>query len=225
MRCAGRSVVPQEALFVLPFQHAAPPRFSGAGRLLPVRAERAEDHAGAERRRRSRFARRVPPSSTSCIGRSRACWRRRRGALSHRSASGENRMSTVSPRPMTLWSVDFPDLYARHLCRHSQLGINVIHLIALFGVWFGVYATVHWLTDAWWLPIAAGGGLSRPGGAQRPAARHPGNRGLSRRLHRRGAIRAGESALVDAVRVSRDDPGSAINCRISATRSTRAKPT
>ena len=40
-------VVPQEALFVLPLQHAAPPRFSGAGRLLPVRAERAEDHAGA----------------------------------------------------------------------------------------------------------------------------------------------------------------------------------
>ena len=59
---------------------------------------------------------------------------------------------------MTLWSVDFPDLYARHLCRHSQLGINVIHLIALFGVWFGVYATVHWLTDAWWLPIALAAG-------------------------------------------------------------------
>ena len=39
-------------------------------------------------------------------------------------------------------SVDFAELYARHLCRHSQFGINVIHLAALFGVWFGVFAAI-----------------------------------------------------------------------------------
>lgn len=59
--------------------------------------------------------------------------------------------ATPQPRPMTLLSVDFADLYARHLCRHSQFGINAIHLLALYGVWFGVYATIHWLTGAWWL--------------------------------------------------------------------------
>ncbi len=63
-------------------------------------------------------------------------------------------MSTLSPRPMTLLSVDFADLYARHLCRHSQFGINVIHLVALYGVWFGVYAAIHWLCGVWWLPVA-----------------------------------------------------------------------
>jgi hypothetical protein len=55
---------------------------------------------------------------------------------------------------MTLLSVDFVDLYARHLCRHAQFGINVIHLIALYGVWFGVYAAIHWLTGVWWLTVA-----------------------------------------------------------------------
>jgi hypothetical protein len=54
---------------------------------------------------------------------------------------------------MTLWRVDFAELYARHLCRHSQFGINVVHLIALFGVWFAVYACLYWLSGAWWLPI------------------------------------------------------------------------
>ncbi|HZZ82071.1 MAG TPA: hypothetical protein VFE62_26465 [Gemmataceae bacterium] len=65
-------------------------------------------------------------------------------------------MSTVvhQPRPMSLLSVDFGDLYARHLCRHSQFGINVIHLIALYGVWFGVYAAIYWLVGEWWVPTA-----------------------------------------------------------------------
>jgi hypothetical protein len=62
--------------------------------------------------------------------------------------------STLNAPPMTLLRVDFAELYARHLCRHSQLGINVVHLVALFGVWFGVHAAVYWLTAAWWLPVA-----------------------------------------------------------------------
>jgi hypothetical protein len=65
-------------------------------------------------------------------------------------------MSTVTttPRPLSLLSIDFPDLYARHLCRHSQFGINVAHLVALFGTWYAVYAIVYELCKVEWVPIA-----------------------------------------------------------------------
>lgn len=62
-------------------------------------------------------------------------------------------MSTIAPQPMTLSRVDFADLYARHLCRHSQLGINVLHLAALFGVWFGVYGFIYALAPLPWVPV------------------------------------------------------------------------
>jgi hypothetical protein len=55
---------------------------------------------------------------------------------------------------MSLLSVDFGELYARHLCRHSQFGINVVHLAALIGVWYGVYAVVYALAQVEWLPVA-----------------------------------------------------------------------
>jgi hypothetical protein len=55
---------------------------------------------------------------------------------------------------MSLLRIDFAELYGRHLCRHSQFGINGVHLAALFGVWFGVYAAAYWLTHAAWLPVA-----------------------------------------------------------------------
>jgi hypothetical protein len=51
-------------------------------------------------------------------------------------------MSLSTTRPMSLIRFDFNDLYARHLGRHSQFGINVAHLAALYGLWFGVYATI-----------------------------------------------------------------------------------
>ena len=63
-------------------------------------------------------------------------------------------MSTVTSRPLSLVRVDFPDLYARHLCRHSQFGINVVHLAAIWGVWYGVYALVYLLVRAEWVPVA-----------------------------------------------------------------------
>ena len=62
-------------------------------------------------------------------------------------------MSTLSSRPMSLASVEFDELYARHLCRHSQFGINVAHLVALFGIWFGVYSALYWLLLTPWVPI------------------------------------------------------------------------
>ncbi len=51
-------------------------------------------------------------------------------------------MSTETIRSSNLLRVDFSDLYARHLGRHSQFGINVAHLAALYGIWFGIYAAV-----------------------------------------------------------------------------------
>jgi hypothetical protein len=62
-------------------------------------------------------------------------------------------MSSIATRPLTLLNVDFDDLYARHLCRHSQLGINIVHLLALVGVWLGVYALVLELTHLVWLNL------------------------------------------------------------------------
>jgi hypothetical protein len=52
-------------------------------------------------------------------------------------------MSIPITRPLSLLHVDFDALYARHLGRHSQFGINLGHLTALFGLWFGVYATLY----------------------------------------------------------------------------------
>jgi hypothetical protein len=52
---------------------------------------------------------------------------------------------------MQLWLVEFHELYARHLCRHSQFGINVAHIIALFGIWYSVYGLLYWLTGVEWI--------------------------------------------------------------------------
>lgn len=59
-------------------------------------------------------------------------------------------MTTLSSRPMRLFVVEFNELYARHLCRHSQVGINVIHLATLANVWYGVYGLLAWITEAGW---------------------------------------------------------------------------
>jgi len=60
----------------------------------------------------------------------------------------------LTSQPVSLWHVDFRELYARHLCRHSQFGINVFHLAALFVVWFGVYGFIYCLARTKWAPIA-----------------------------------------------------------------------
>src|SRR5262245_55622805 len=62
-------------------------------------------------------------------------------------------MSTLTARPMSLVSIEFDELYARHLCRHSQFGINVAHLLALLGTWFGVYGAVYWLVRSEWVLV------------------------------------------------------------------------
>jgi hypothetical protein len=55
---------------------------------------------------------------------------------------------------MSLLRVDFAELYARHLCRHSQFGINVVHLAAVFGTWVSIYGILGWLTGTIYAPIA-----------------------------------------------------------------------
>jgi len=62
-------------------------------------------------------------------------------------------MEALSSQPLNLVRVEFDELYARHLCRHSQLGVNVFHLAALAFVWFGVYGTLYWLTRTPWVPV------------------------------------------------------------------------
>lgn len=57
----------------------------------------------------------------------------------------------LSAKPMGLLLVEFDELYARHLCRHSQLGINVIHLIALFAVWYAIYGLLYWAFGVEWV--------------------------------------------------------------------------
>src|SRR5262245_23659989 len=60
-------------------------------------------------------------------------------------------MTVLSDRPMSLYRVEFNELYSRHLCRHSQFGINVIHLLALLGVWYAVYGLLYWLVGIEWV--------------------------------------------------------------------------
>ncbi len=63
-------------------------------------------------------------------------------------------MSTETTPPLSLLHVDFDELYTRHLGRHSQFGINVAHLIALYGIWFGIYAIVKQAVLHLGLPVA-----------------------------------------------------------------------
>ena len=39
---------------------------------------------------------------------------------------------------MNILSVDFEELYRRHLCRHGQFGINVWHIVAVYGIYFSI---------------------------------------------------------------------------------------
>jgi hypothetical protein len=58
---------------------------------------------------------------------------------------------------MNLLKVNFSELYDRHLCRHSQFGINVIHILAVLGIYFCLYAIVYRLTGLTWPLLAAAG--------------------------------------------------------------------
>jgi hypothetical protein len=52
---------------------------------------------------------------------------------------------------MNLLKVNFDELYRRHLCRHSQFGINVLHLIAVVGIYFALFGIAFALPAASWI--------------------------------------------------------------------------
>lgn len=47
--------------------------------------------------------------------------------------------------------VDFQELYRRHLCRHSQFGINVLHLVSVVGIYIALFAIVFALPKPEWI--------------------------------------------------------------------------
>jgi hypothetical protein len=55
---------------------------------------------------------------------------------------------------MNLLRVNFQELYERHLCRHSQYGINVIHLATVIGTYLALFGIAFWLFESWWVLLA-----------------------------------------------------------------------
>lgn len=47
---------------------------------------------------------------------------------------------------MNILSVNFEELYQRHLCRHSQFGLNIGHLGSVIAVYFGLCGIVYEIT-------------------------------------------------------------------------------
>lgn len=41
---------------------------------------------------------------------------------------------------MNILSINFQQLYRRHLCRHGHFGINILHLIAVAGIYIPIFA-------------------------------------------------------------------------------------
>jgi hypothetical protein len=58
---------------------------------------------------------------------------------------------------MNVWSVNFRELYERHLCRHSQFGINVIHLAAVVGTYLALYGILFGLVQGLGHVLASAG--------------------------------------------------------------------
>jgi hypothetical protein len=56
---------------------------------------------------------------------------------------------------MNPFEVDFQELYRRHLCRHSQFGINVLHLIGVTGIYVALYAIAFSLPGSMWIVAMA----------------------------------------------------------------------
>lgn len=63
-------------------------------------------------------------------------------------------MSQAMPQRLSLMRFDFIALYTRHMGRHSQVGINIAHLIALYGIWFGIYGLIAQVALLLGLPSA-----------------------------------------------------------------------
>jgi hypothetical protein len=69
------------------------------------------------------------------------------------SVNCEERTDNRSPH-MNVWGTDFGELYRRHLCRHSQFGINLIHVLSVVGVYLGLFALLYALVQSEWVLLA-----------------------------------------------------------------------
>src|SRR5262249_41120445 len=63
-------------------------------------------------------------------------------------------METASAPALNLFHVNFQELYERHLCRHSQYGLNVAHLLTVIGCYLGLFAALLWLVPSPWVVAA-----------------------------------------------------------------------
>jgi len=52
---------------------------------------------------------------------------------------------------LNILKVDFQDLYQRHLCRHSQLGINIGHLVLVLAIYAALGGFVYALGAPDWI--------------------------------------------------------------------------
>jgi hypothetical protein len=50
--------------------------------------------------------------------------------------------------PLRILNINFDEVYQRHLGRHSQFGINVLHLIAVYGVYFCIFSVARFAVIA-----------------------------------------------------------------------------
>jgi hypothetical protein len=55
---------------------------------------------------------------------------------------------------MNLLHANFTELYERHLCRHSQFGINVGHIFCLIGTYLALFGMFYGLTESPLLCVA-----------------------------------------------------------------------
>lgn len=52
---------------------------------------------------------------------------------------------------MNVFKIHFAELYERHLCRHSQFGINVVHIAMVIGIYFALAGILSWIVGSDWL--------------------------------------------------------------------------
>ena len=49
---------------------------------------------------------------------------------------------------------NFEELYRRHLCRHSQFGINMLHIVSVVGTYLRCFGLVYSLVKSEWITVA-----------------------------------------------------------------------
>jgi hypothetical protein len=49
---------------------------------------------------------------------------------------------------------NFSELYRRHLCRHSEFGINVAHIVSVVGTYLALFGLIYGLVHSEWVVVA-----------------------------------------------------------------------